>query len=126
MCDMEPRKELSDFAGQMERKLRANDHKGGWQDMPLSLLIHLARKEIVELEAKIQQGAPAIEAIEEAADAANFLMMVADQRASGRGLEYCGACRVVHTRYGEEFANCAHACHFGLLREPSGGGVDAR
>ena len=105
---MKLRPEVQWFAEQMERKLRANDHKGGWQDdTELALLIRLL-EETSEVLAKLRtwRGARAhlkkasallIDAaieldeargfgaakpkrgyIGELADVANFAMMLAD------------------------------------------------
>lgn len=74
------------FAEQMELALRANDHKGGWQDDdPLKLAERIVG-EYAELE--IALGGPLrregwLRVIAEAADIANMAMMVADHFREG-------------------------------------------
>jgi NTP pyrophosphatase (non-canonical NTP hydrolase) len=68
------------FAGEMERQLRANDHKGGWsRDKQHGLLARL-REETQELSAEIlaMQERDPYQVVKEAADVANFAMMIAD------------------------------------------------
>jgi len=74
-CGM--RGEVVWFAEHMEGQLRENDHKGvdGWKTMSLKWLMHRLRQEINELERAI---AGEKNVIEEAADVANFAMMIAD------------------------------------------------
>ena len=68
------------FAERMEAKLAKNRHKGGrtaWlQDDPRELLRRL-NQEVAELEEAVDSG-HAQSAIDEAADVANFALMVAD------------------------------------------------
>lgn len=81
----------------MEVKLRANDHKGGWmQDDPLRLLTRL-QEEFAELIIAFWDAVGAsyrekrftytdeekIRIVHEAADVANFAMMVADNFTGG-------------------------------------------
>lgn len=74
MNDLELRPEVARFAQLMERRLRANDHKGGWRgDTPHALLRRL-REETDELYLAIT----AEDVGNEAADVANFAMMIAD------------------------------------------------
>lgn len=93
-----PRDEVLWFAGRMERKLKANDHKGHWDNCDFGYLSRRLHQEAKELSRALQvlKGAgsgpypvpPAIvqNVIDEAADVANFAMMVADQaRAFLRG-----------------------------------------
>ena len=64
------------FAQMMEAKLAANRHKGdrdGWIGMPRAALMDLLRAEVEELGAAANS-----EAGLEAADVANFAMMIAD------------------------------------------------
>lgn len=64
------------IAHHMRKKLRANTHKGGWQnDTPEALIVRL-REEVDELEELIREGRPGVYG--EAADVANFAMMIAD------------------------------------------------
>ena len=72
------------FAVEMERKLRANDHKGGWDDDEVEDLLARIPEETAELERALEryysvhtQGPD--EVVGEAADVANFAMMVADR-----------------------------------------------
>jgi hypothetical protein len=66
------------FTAQMEQKLRANDYKGGWHDSKLDDLFDGLLEEVEELRdvVKARKGA---HIIEEAADVANFCMMLADR-----------------------------------------------
>jgi NTP pyrophosphatase (non-canonical NTP hydrolase) len=95
------RPEVEVFAREMERALRKNDHKPGWKmDEPAALLARL-REETDELEQAIRDVSGARDdlhldggplwwkVIEEAADVANFALMIADlaSRSSIFGLE---------------------------------------
>ena len=75
---MRPRREVAAFARLMERELRANDHKGGWKAwQTVSALVRL-REETDELAtALLRNESPSVIG-EEAADIANFAMMIAD------------------------------------------------
>ena len=68
------------FAEQMELRLRANDWKGGWQNDTDTSLYGRTVEEVHELGAALfptwKQKQPEI--IKEAADVANFAMMLAD------------------------------------------------
>jgi NTP pyrophosphatase (non-canonical NTP hydrolase) len=69
---------LARFAEEMESKLKANDHKGGWRnDSPWALLERL-REEEEELATAIARCASPEEIRAEAANVANFAMMIAD------------------------------------------------
>lgn len=69
------RAEVARFAALMERELRANDHKGGWQaDSPVSLVCRLKDETQELVRAIAGEGNVAAEA----ADVANFAMMIAD------------------------------------------------
>ena len=73
------RPEVMRFAEAMENKLRANGSKGyyGWKDMtPLELLSRV-EDELTELK-KLKADAPDSVMLGEAADVANFLMMLCD------------------------------------------------
>jgi len=88
----EVRPEVRSFAREMERKLRLNDHKGGWSDCNPFWLLYRAREELAELEAevirrsawgrgvspKVRKDLDPARVLEEAADVANFVMMLAD------------------------------------------------
>jgi NTP pyrophosphatase (non-canonical NTP hydrolase) len=74
------RPEVLAFMEEMEARLRANDHKGGWEDCSYPYLIRRIREETDELLSSLGQVGvvdPA-EVRREAADVANFAMMVAD------------------------------------------------
>ena len=87
---MKIRKELRWFACAMERKLRANDFKGGWEDMTRDALFAELRGEVDELRfaLKVAGKADALrrnppksvleDIINECADVANMAMMLAD------------------------------------------------
>jgi hypothetical protein len=87
------RPEVRRFAELMEEKLRANDHKGGWQGDSAFDLVARASEELDELDVAVSQHLarraelPAVRShwlpnamrvAREAADVANFAMMVAD------------------------------------------------
>lgn len=70
-----------DFAQAMEGKLALNRHKGdraGWLSLTTDKLWTLLQKELVELRAAIETG-NAEDIKKEAADVANFAMMIADK-----------------------------------------------
>lgn len=70
------------FAGQMEAKLRANDHKGGWSDCNFRWLYQRLLEEVHEVWIEYNQldQQPKWEnVIKECADVANFAMMIADK-----------------------------------------------
>lgn len=79
---MKVREPVQWFAEQMERKLRENEHKGGWDDCNLYWLIQRIREETNELVHAVDLhrdlGASKENIIREAADVANLAMMVAD------------------------------------------------
>lgn len=71
------------FAQQMEAKLRANDHKSGWEGMSWEDLIYRLRDETIELGSLFDKSTGKVlggsnDIIKEAADVANFAMMLAD------------------------------------------------
>lgn len=74
------------FALLMERELRANDGKPGWRDDEPGALLERACEELAELRAVLTRGAwdhseasrQRREISKEAADVANFCMMIAD------------------------------------------------
>ena len=77
------------FTEEREKKLAANDHKGGWEDEDVSWLFKRLEEEVKEL-GRVLDKADAIfsncpdtefipEIISEAADVANFAMMIADR-----------------------------------------------
>jgi NTP pyrophosphatase (non-canonical NTP hydrolase) len=68
------------FANEMERQLQANDHKTGWDHMAARQLLNRLKQETIELERAIESGK---NVAEEAADVANFAMMIADNFTDG-------------------------------------------
>lgn len=72
------RAELVWFAEEMEKKLRENDHKGGWDGCDPWGLIVRTYEELGELCDAYTSGEDPDTVIREAADVANFAMMVAD------------------------------------------------
>ena len=85
------RPKVQTFAECMEQKLRENDYKGGWNHMRPSDLYRRLREELGELwrEIKVLEGMLPHNAndlaldqqrkiVREAADVANFAMMIAD------------------------------------------------
>ena len=72
------RPEVLWFAQEMEKKLRANDHKGGWDDDEVSLYKRL-KQEVAELGREVNADfmLNAFAVIREAADVGNFAMMIA-------------------------------------------------
>ncbi len=72
--DIEIRPVIMSFAQRMEMKLRKNDYKGGWHN---ELTTHLQRRlleEVIELFNAVGRE----DKYNEAADVANFAMMIAD------------------------------------------------
>lgn len=82
---VELRPEVAWFAQQMEKVLRANDHKGGWEADALEDLCCRAEEELDELHHALAVDDDATKVIKEAADVANFAMMIADNLRHGRG-----------------------------------------
>jgi NTP pyrophosphatase (non-canonical NTP hydrolase) len=64
----------------MESRLKKNDHKGGWHDCFTPWLFRRLTEEVAELRREIYDKASWSEnrIINEAADVANFAMMIAD------------------------------------------------
>jgi hypothetical protein len=69
---------LYDFAIEMEAKLRKNDHKTGWRDLPIEALERFMKIEIQEYEAA-REFLSSAEAKNELVDIANFAMMLHDR-----------------------------------------------
>lgn len=75
---------LDKFVLEMEKKLLENDHKGGWSFDSIASLTLRVKEEFDELRdavlAHLASGdeATALNVVEEAADVANMVMMVAD------------------------------------------------
>lgn len=83
MTDDEPRPVVQAFAQRMESKLRANDHRGGWDSESTEWLLARLYEEVAELALELNRydDPPATRAsriAHEAADVANFAMMLAD------------------------------------------------
>lgn len=69
---------VASFALAMEERMRANDHKGGWKEDAAAALFYRLREESMELQFALgEQGIPT-SIRREAADVANFAMMIAD------------------------------------------------
>lgn len=69
------RHEVKTFAQCMEHKLKKNDHKGGWEGVTNERLFELLRQEVDELE-QAMLNEPTLNIVFEAADIANFAMMI--------------------------------------------------
>lgn len=69
------RPQVEAFALAMERKLRQNDHKGGWRRMNNGAIMHRVDIEREELTAALASK-DWMRIRDEAADVANFLMML--------------------------------------------------
>lgn len=69
---------LLEFAAVMERKLDENDHKEHWSNFPISHLSRRLSQELEELRRAIKKNLPPEDIVREAADVANFAMMIAD------------------------------------------------
>lgn len=80
---------VAQFAALMEKKLAANDHKGGWSTDDVDALLARLDEELVELKtalADVGKGnGAAVVAAFEAVDVANFAMMITD-RLCGNGM----------------------------------------
>jgi NTP pyrophosphatase (non-canonical NTP hydrolase) len=77
IAEWECRREVRQFAKVMESRLRANDHKPGWKQDIAPALFRRLQEEAAELDGAIDFGTPG-EIAKEAADVANFAMMIAD------------------------------------------------
>lgn len=73
---MKLREAVEWFAGEMEKVLRDNDYKGGWENEDLLWLLDRIGIELKELEMALSSSRS--ETIKEAVDVANFAMMIAD------------------------------------------------
>lgn len=63
------------FANEMQRELNNNDHKCGWEDLSARWLLMRLDQEVRELKRAVTSGK---NIVSEAADVANFAMMIAD------------------------------------------------
>ncbi len=75
---MRLRPELDAFADLMEKVLRRNDHKGHWCACTTSYLFSRLVEEVGELGRSIDEERAKDRIRKEAADVANFAMMIAD------------------------------------------------
>lgn len=66
------------FAGAMEVKLKKNDHKTGWLELPAPALFRLLEIEIEEYKVAAEYFGPT-DAKNELVDIANFCMMLWDR-----------------------------------------------
>lgn len=75
------RKEVRAFGEAMERNLRANDDKGGWDGCRVGFLVACLRAEIAEFLSAVGDGSKCDpgRVVSEAADVANYLMMICDR-----------------------------------------------
>lgn len=80
IAEWECRREVRLFAQQMESRLRANDHKPGWKQDDVRALLWRLWDEANELDVATipEQGWSPADIAKEAADVANFAMMIAD------------------------------------------------
>lgn len=78
--DLFARQEVRDFAYNMEKVLRDNDHKSGWAGEDLDILFELLRQEVEELEDSLESSFNPLEyrkaVKKECIDVANFCMMI--------------------------------------------------
>ena|SRR3990167_5075006 len=79
------RVEILKFAVNMERKLRENDHKGGWKECDFEYLRARLQDEVQEMEemfvkySKVMRPNMKNKLKRECADVANFAMMISDK-----------------------------------------------
>jgi hypothetical protein len=72
------REEVDWFSHEMEQKLSSNDHKGGWKECDNFFFLDKLDEEVRELAQAVLHNQGSQRIIEEAADAANIAMMIAD------------------------------------------------
>lgn len=88
-----PRPSVVAFAYAMEERLRANEHKGGWQNMREEDLIHRCLEELQELQSELFALTKNPGRIRrEAADVGNFAFFIADNYGALKRLEPLGTC----------------------------------
>lgn len=75
---IEPREALARFAADMEAKLRKNDHKKDWRELPVAALLRLLEIELEELKVALEY-LPVSESRKESVDLANFAMFIWDR-----------------------------------------------
>jgi len=79
LSDVRP--EVAAFAIAMEEQLRVNDYKGGWRNCRLATLLGRINDELDELKSAVGEHMEEWDGhnvVKEAADVANFALMVAD------------------------------------------------
>jgi hypothetical protein len=69
----------------MRAKLEANEHKGSWRRTPTYLLMRGLRDELEELADALIANTPEA-VVKEAADVANFALMIADRARANRAV----------------------------------------
>ena len=78
----EPRPVVETFAEEMEKQLRANGHKGGWENSTYDWLSHGLRDNLAALSTILNQEPRGLiqqeEIMRRSANIANFAMMIAD------------------------------------------------
>jgi len=79
-----PRKEVIEYGHAMEAKLKKNDHKDHWRNMPIKGLVTFLKIEIAELDAALEFLSPD-EAAKECVDIGNFAMMLRDVLLNRKG-----------------------------------------
>lgn len=75
---VDKREALAKFANAMELKLRKNDHKTSWRELPIEALYRQMKLEIQELEVAMD-FLTALEARDECVDIANFALILWDR-----------------------------------------------
>ena len=74
---------VSAFGDDMRKKLRQNEAKGGWENIPTGKLLELLVGELQELIEALNEGTPD-EVRDECADVGNFAMMIHDNAGRNR------------------------------------------
>ena len=82
------------FAEAMSTELVNNSHKGGWESCSISWLLLRAKQELGELRTAVERNASPEEVLSEAADVANFCMMIAENYAAEFEEAKCEAANV--------------------------------
>jgi NTP pyrophosphatase (non-canonical NTP hydrolase) len=67
-----------EFAGAMSKELERNSHKGGWSRETYGYLLNRLKQEVAELRRAVRGRESPESVLSEAADVANFAMMIAD------------------------------------------------
>lgn len=78
MKSVKLRPKVKVFAQAMEMKFILNDHKGGWEETPITFLLQRLREETDELEKALLNQQPD-EAFSEGVDISNFATMIVDR-----------------------------------------------